>query len=162
MVCTAAARKAPETRVTPKNIRTYLKYMHSCTSKATLSFHNVYATSEEAFVTDSGNRRMLLAFFGGANTDCILDNSDSASVGMYCTTKSEGPPCSLVSVWNLACHVQLSRCTSHSSDGARHKRDTPCIVWKCMLETHNPSTKSFGHHHLWRGPTCLLKKHSSF
>ena len=112
-------------------------------SKANVSFHMVYATSEEAFVTDFGNRRMLLAFHCGANTDCNLDNSDSALVGMYCTTRSECPPCFLVSVWNLASHVQLSRCTSHSSDGARHKTDTPCIVWKCMLERHNPSTKSF-------------------
>ena len=38
----------------------------------------VYATSEEPFVTDFGNRRMLLAFHCGANTDCNLDNSDFA------------------------------------------------------------------------------------
>ena len=115
----------------------------------------VYATSEKTFVTDSGNRRMLQAFHCGANTDCNLDNSDSALVGMYCTTRSECPPCFLVSVWNLASHVQLSRCTSHSCDGARHKKDMPCIVWKCLLETHNPSTNSFGHDR--RFATCSLK-----
>ena len=123
----------------------------------------VYATSEEAFVTDFGNRRMLPAFRGGANTDCILDNSDSALVGMYCTTRSECPPCFLVSVWNLASHVQLSRCTSHSSDGARHKKDMPCIVSKCKQETHNLNTKSFGQYlYNRRGPTCSVKKHSAF
>ena len=40
----------------------------------------VYATLEEAFVTDFGNRRMLLAFHCGANTDCNLDNSDLGRV----------------------------------------------------------------------------------
>ena len=123
----------------------------------------VYATSEQASVTDSGNRRMLQACRCGANTDCISDNSDNASVGMYCTTRSEYPPCFLVSVWNLASHVQLSRCTSHSCDGARHKRDTPCIVWTCMLETHNLNTKSSGldlYHR--RGSTCSVKKHSAY
>ena len=132
-------------------------------SKANVSFHiMVYATSEKTFVTDSGNRRMWQAFHCGANTDCISDNSDNASVGMYCTTRSESPPCFLASVWSLVSHVQLSRCTSHSCDGARHKKDMPCIVSKCMLETHNPSTKSFGHHLFWRCPTCSLKKHSAF
>ena len=123
----------------------------------------VYATSEEAFVTDSGNRRMLQASHCEANTDCIWDNFDNALVGMYCTTRSECPPCFLVSVWNVVCHVRLSRCTSHSCDGARHTRDTPCIASKCMLETHNLNTKSFGQYlYHRRGPTCSLKKHSAF
>ena len=82
-----------------KNIQRYAKiFQKAVNMEANVSFHMVYATSEEAFVTDSGNRRMLQAFRPGANTDCILDNSDSALVGMYCTTRSEGPPCFLVSV----------------------------------------------------------------